>query len=195
VQSLAASDIPTHFNPDFMIGTCCRIAPVKRIEWLINVLYILNKKIPDATLTIVGGVHPKQNNYWETLAQKIYELGIENIYFPGQVGNVFPYLRKFKVFIMVSEPGGCPNASLEAMVAGLPIVATRFGGALDQIEHEVNGYLVSSYDPQDMAERVEYLLRNPQRLKEMGQEAFRKVSQDFSINSMVSKYIDIFNEV
>jgi glycosyltransferase involved in cell wall biosynthesis len=185
-------DIPISFNPRYLIGTCCRLSPVKRIDWLIEVLHILTQSLPEVSLVIVGGYLPAQKDYWMTIEALVAEKKLNNIYFPGHVDDVRPYLYCMKVFLMVSEPGGCPNASLEAMAAGLPIVATRYGGALDQVDDEVNGYLVSPSDPRDMAVRVESLLRDCDKRQHMGTESIKKVAQSFSMEKMINNYMQVF---
>ena len=51
----------------------------------------------------------------------------------GELDDPRPFYRDLDLFVMISEPAGCPNASLEAMAAGLPVVATDVGGAAEQV--------------------------------------------------------------
>jgi glycosyltransferase involved in cell wall biosynthesis len=185
------SPLDPSFNPHFAIGTCCRIAPVKRLEFLIEAQSFLEKWLPFASLTIVGGVHPNEQKYWDDLHFQAQTL--KNIRFVGAVGDVRPYLAHFKVFVMVSSPGGCPNASLEAMAAGVPVVATRYGGAIDQIEDGKEGFLVSSHDPNEMAQKIYRLLVFPSLAKRMGLAAISTVAGRFSMEQMVRSYLDVLD--
>jgi glycosyltransferase involved in cell wall biosynthesis len=184
------SPLDLNFNPHLAIGTCCRIAPVKRLEFLIQAQSFLEKWLPEASLTIVGGVHPNEQKYWDDLQVKAQTL--KNIRFVGAVPDVRPYLAHFKVFVMVSEPGGCPNASLEAMAAGVPVVATRYGGAIDQIEDEKEGFLVSNDNPREMAQKIYQLLASPSLAKKMGLAAKETIAKRFSMEQMVRSYLDVF---
>ena len=64
----------------------------------------------------------------------------------GEQEPVEPFLGKLDLFAMVSEPAGCPNASLEAMAAGIPVVITNVGGASEQVEDGITGRLVPRGD-------------------------------------------------
>jgi glycosyltransferase involved in cell wall biosynthesis len=186
-----ASPLDPSFNPHFAIGTCCRIAPVKRLEFLIQAQSFLEKWLPFASLTIVGGVHPLEQEYWDDLHSQAQTL--KNIRFVGAVGDVRPYLAHFKVFVMVSSPGGCPNASLEAMAAGVPVVATNYGGAIDQIEDGKEGFLVSNDNPYEMAQKIYRLLASPNLAKRIGLAAKETVAKRFSSLQMVRSYLDLFD--
>ncbi len=157
----ARSMLPRHFNPDFAIGTCCRIVPEERLEFVIDMMKILSAKLPQASLTIVGGPDNRSVDYWNSLLDKAKETGLDNILLVGRHEDVNPFLGCFKVFVMASDRHGCSNASLEAMTMKLPVVANRCGDTGEQIEDGVNGYLIS--DPAEMAHRVELLAVDQRR--------------------------------
>lgn len=154
----------------------------------------MGEQLPGASLTIVGGVHPQEKSYEEFLQEKLRQCRYQNVYFAGERSDVRPYLQHFKLFVMVSEPGGCPNASLEAMSAGLPVIATRFGGAIDQIQAGVNGYLVDRVDPTDMAVHVTSLLSQPYLLNQLSQGARQTVEKSFSMKQMVREYLELLSQ-
>ena len=182
---------PAWADPRFAIVTCCRIVPNKRIEWLVEMMRFLTAKIRRASLTIVGGVDQRHIGYWESLCAIIGESNLTNVHFVGPNADVFCFLREFKVFVMVSHAQGCPNASLEAMAAGLPVVANNDGGTYEQIVHGRTGYLVKGDNPKEMADRVAELLRNPARAKRFGEAGRRRVKRSFSIQRMVDSYTKI----
>ena len=187
----AASAIGTEPAP-FAIGTCCRIAPSKHIEYLIDMMDLLTQRLPDATLTIVGGADPRCEEYATFISDKIVRAGLDNIVFTGPRDDVNALLRTFSVFVMVSDDQGCPNASLEAMAQGIPVVANASGGTIEQIDDGVNGFLVDDQSPRSMAAAVERLLRDEDLRSRFGAAAQRKAQDHFSMRAMVDGYLEAF---
>jgi glycosyltransferase involved in cell wall biosynthesis len=174
------------------IGTCCRIVPSKRLELLIDVMDILAESLPEATLTVVGAADPWRADYAAYIADQIARAGLRNIRFVGARADVTPLLQGFSVFVMLSDSQGCPNASLEAMAAGLPVVANDTGGVAEQVVHRVNGILVADDDPREIARALETLLRDPERRAALGAAARRHVERAFPMERMVAGYSDAF---
>jgi glycosyltransferase involved in cell wall biosynthesis len=186
--------VPGTCDPDLIIGTCCRIAPAKHIELLIDVMSLLTPRLPGVSLVVVGGVDPRHVPYWQTVVGKLQQSGLRNVFFVGGHADVRPFLRLFRVFVMISDNQGCPNASLEAMAMGLPVVANPSGGTAEQIEDGVNGYLISDQEPGEMAERVESLLRHPELREQLGVAGTRIAREKFSMRLMVDRYLQLFAE-
>jgi glycosyltransferase involved in cell wall biosynthesis len=105
---------------------------------------------------------------------------------------VTPFLRSFRVFVMLSDDQGCPNASLEAMAAGVPVVANDSGGTAEQVLHGTNGFLVSPDDPREMAIALETLLRDPGMRDAFGAAARRHVERSFPMQRMIAGYLSAF---
>ncbi len=175
-------------HPDFVIATACRIAPSKRLEYLLEMMKVLAGRVPEAQLVVFGSVDPRHWDYWRSIVKKQQEFELTNVRFVGGHANVRSYLRKCKVFVMISEDQGCPNASLEAMAEGLPIITNRSGGTDEQVEDGVNGFLVSGENPSEMAESVELLLRNPKLLDAFGRASKRFAAEKFSMDKMAEAY-------
>lgn len=187
-----AAPLNPGFAPELAIGTCCRIVPGKRLEQLVDVMDVLAERLPGATLTIVGGVDPWHAEYASHLADKISRAGLRNIHFAGPHADVSPLLRSFRVFVMLSDEQGCPNASLEALAAGLPVVANDSGGVAEQVIHGVNGFLVSPDDPREIAGAIQTLLLNPGMRDSFASAARRHVERAFSLEQMIAGYLDAF---
>jgi glycosyltransferase involved in cell wall biosynthesis len=175
----------------WIIGTCCRILPSKRIEYLLEMLSELNKRLPGGKMILVGAGNPKYEDYWRFIQKRMRELGVANIQFAGHQGDVRPFLRRFQVFVLLGTDHGSPNASLEAMSLGLPIVSTKHGGIKDQVEPGVNGYLVSDSEPREMAHQVRLLLMNPSKRERFGKAGRRIVNEKFTMDLMVQRYCGV----
>jgi glycosyltransferase involved in cell wall biosynthesis len=187
----AAAQLPAGWAPELAIGTCCRIVPSKRLEQLVEVMEILADRVPGATLTIVGAADPWHADYAAYVADKIGRAGLRNIRFVGAHADVTPFLRSFRVFVMLSDDQGCPNASLEAMAAGVPVVTNDSGGTAEQVLHATNGFVVPD-DPRAMASAVETLLRNPGMRDAFGAAARHHVERGFPMEKMIAGYLEAF---
>jgi glycosyltransferase involved in cell wall biosynthesis len=188
----AAAPLPEGCAPHLAVGTCCRIVPSKRLEQLVDVMDCLAERLPGAMLTIVGGADPWHADYAAHIADKIARAGLRNIHFFGAHADVWPFLRSFRVFVMLSDDQGCPNASLEAMAAGLPVVANDSGGTAEQVIHGVNGFLVSPDDPREIASAIQALLLDPKMRDSFGAAARRHVERTFPMERMIAEYLDAF---
>lgn len=187
-----AAPLPAGCAPHLAVGTCCRIAPSKLLEQLVDVMDLLAERLPGATLTVVGAADPRHTEYAAHIADKIARAGLCNIHFVGSHTEVWPFLRSFRVFVMLSDDQGCPNASLEAMAAGLPVVANDSGGTAEQVIHGVTGFLVSPDDPREIAGAIQALLLDPEMRDSFGCAARQHVERTFPMQRMVAQYLDIF---
>jgi glycosyltransferase involved in cell wall biosynthesis len=144
-------------------------------------------------MVVVGAANRRYERYWRSIIKRAQSVGVLNIDFVGQQADVVPYLRLFRVFVMLGTDHGCPNASLEAMSLGLPIVTARNGGTSEQVENGVNGFLVSEDDPAEMAHRVRTLLTNPEMRRRFGEASRKLATEKFSIALMVERYVALLN--
>ena len=87
---------------------------------------------------------------------------------------------------MVSDRQGCPNASLEAMAMGIPVVANPSGGTEEQVIDGVTGFIVET--PEEMAQSVSKLLANQLIRQRMGRAAREHVLTNFSMEGVVAEY-------
>ncbi len=181
--------LPRHFDPAYAVGTCCRLVPDKRVEFLLEMIEILRRSEPRSTLTIVGGPDIASMEYAEGLHRQVREQALEHVRLVGRAEDVNPFLARFKVFVMVSDRQGCPNASLEAMAMRLPVIANPSGGTAEQIVDGVTGFLVDT--PAQMAARVAELLGSPERRRAMGEAALARVRAHFGVEQMASAFRQI----
>jgi glycosyltransferase involved in cell wall biosynthesis len=115
--------------------------------------------------------------------------------FVGLRLDVARLLRSADAFCMTSSIEGFPNALVEAMVAGLPIVSTRFPGAEEIIEHGSSGLLVPLDDDAAAHAALESLVRDPVRASALGQRAREEALRRFSIATMVGATRRFYEEL
>lgn len=161
-----------------IFGTSARVAPQKRLEDLIAAV---ERAAPRGAfeLRVAGGPEIGSERYAEELRRASRDLPVRWL---GEVHDVRAFLDDLDAFAMVSEPAGCPNASLEAMAAGLPIVATDVGGAREQLEGA--GLLVTPRDPAAMAEAMLDLARDPTTRARLGAAARARARERFTTERM-----------
>jgi glycosyltransferase involved in cell wall biosynthesis len=188
VEPRQALPLPPGADPHLVIGTACRIMPGKRIEFLIDMMAELNATLPGATLIIVGGVDPRHAEYWPLLLERLRSRQVANIHFAGPHSDVTPFLRLFKLFVMLADQPGCPNASLEAMALGLPVIANSAGGTAEQVRPGVNGFLVTGEDPKEMAGQVRHLLVDHALHRRFSAAARATAAKNFPMQLMTRRY-------
>jgi glycosyltransferase involved in cell wall biosynthesis len=110
----------------------------------------------------------------------------------GQQENVPEWLAAFDVFALTSDWEGMPNAVLEAMAAGLPVVATAVGGTPEVVVDGETGLLVSPRDPDALAGAISRLLRDPDLRRAMGRAGLARVRHQFSMEETVRRNQDLY---
>ena len=110
----------------------------------------------------------------------------------GEILDPFAFLQTLDIFVLISEPAGCPNAGLEAMSVGLPIIATDFGGASEQVGHCLNGLLVPRGDVQALAVAIAELSASHSMREMYGAASHRRVRTQFSLARMMQEYRRVF---
>jgi glycosyltransferase involved in cell wall biosynthesis len=168
-----------------VIGTAARLHPHKRIEDLIDAFRLASDRIPGAVLRIAGGPDTGREEYAAMLRSRANGCDVEWL---GEIPSTSAFHRDLDLFAMISEPAGCPNASLEAMAAGLPVIATDVGGASEQVIDGVTGRLLPRRDVAAFAEALVQLAKCAECRASMGVAARRHVEEKFSLDRMVQRY-------
>jgi glycosyltransferase involved in cell wall biosynthesis len=171
-----------------VFGTAARISPRKRLEDLLEAFRLANGRLPAYTLKIAGGVESGCEDYAARLRALSDGLPVEWI---GEMSDLRAFHRQLDAFVMVSEPAGCPNASLEAMAAGLTVIATDAGGASDQVIDGRTGRLVPGRDPQALAAVLVELAAQPGQLRQMGRVGRDLIRDRFTVERMIADYLRI----
>jgi glycosyltransferase involved in cell wall biosynthesis len=108
--------------------------------------------------------------------------------FLGMRDDIPDLMAGADIFVMPSRSEGLPMALIEAMAAGLPVVASSVGGIPEVVEHGVHGLLVDPEDPAALAEAIAILSSDPALRARMGRAGHHRVKARFSIDAMVDAY-------
>lgn len=119
----------------------------------------------------------------------------EKVHFEGFCQNVQEQIKDAAAYILSSDYEGISNSLLEAMSIGMPVISTDcpIGGSRMLIAHEKNGLLVPVGDVEALAEAMEYIILNPDKAIEMGEEA-AKVNERFSTHVIADEWLQYMKE-
>jgi len=178
-----------------IFGTIGRMAEVKNQLFLLNAFIKLLEEHPEyrdfSRLVMVGdGV------LLETAKKIAGEKGYaKNILLPGRSNQVAQYLQAFDVFILPSMAEGISNTILEAMSTSLPVIATNVGGNSDLVVDQKTGFLIPLDDIDSLVEKMQLYIKNKELIALHGHAARQRIEEKFSIKTMVSSYMEIYQKV
>jgi len=148
-----------------------------------------------AVLLLAGWLHPEADKI-KTLAREL-NLG-DSVRFLGPVDDVAGLLAASDAGVLlnrVEEGEGCPNAVIEAMAAGLPVVASDIGGSREVLGPDLKEWLAAPRDPRQVADRLLALARNRELGEETGARARRRVMQEFSKETTFGRYAMLLEQL
>ena len=121
------------------------------------------------------------------------ELGLlEMVTFTGYRSDARDVLRALDAYVNSSIHEGVSLTLLEAMAAGLPVVATRVGGTPEVITDRDTGLLVEPRSSGELAAAIRSLLQAPDRRLALGNAARARVERDFSLDAMTGQYLSAY---
>jgi glycosyltransferase involved in cell wall biosynthesis len=181
----------------FVIGHFSRLAPWKGQHILIAALA---QCPPDVTAILVGDALFGEQDYVKKLHQQVAELGLENrVKFLGFRSNIPQLMAACDLIAHTStapEPFG--RVIVEAMLCRKPVVAAKAGGAMELVEHGINGFLVTPGESQELAQVITTCLKEPEIIATMASNARNTASQRFDmttinqqINLLLSEKVNI----
>ncbi len=136
----------------------------------------VHETLPDTIFLLIG-----EGELREGLQKMANELGLQDsAVFAGQAESVAELLFVSDVCVLSSTAEGFSNSILEYMAAARPVVATDVGGAREAILEGQTGFLVQSGDYETMADRIVFLLRDPERAQAMGALGRQVIEERFS---------------
>jgi glycosyltransferase involved in cell wall biosynthesis len=180
--------------PHPVIGSLAVFKNKKGLEVLLCAFRMLLQHYPTAHLLLTGFVIPQEQNRFDALIAK-YNLS-DNITITGRLPkqDVLRYLRRMDVFAFTSLHDGCPNTVLEAMLAGIPIVATRAGALPELIEDGKHGLLVHPGSAAELCEAMLKMLETNSDRQQYGKQAQERALTEFSPQKELESYWNVYQE-
>lgn len=167
-----------------------RLSPEKDFENLIRATALAVRNVPDLRVQIVGD--GRERGRLEQLTQS---LGLAtHVKFLGERSDVHALLRDVGFYVSSSRTEGISLTLLEAMAAGLPVLATRVGGNAEVIQEHASGRLVPAQDSEALAAAMVAMCRDGDEWTAMGLVGRARIERDFDINRMIRDYEQLYDE-
>ncbi|VXB17261.1 Glycosyl transferase family 1 [Enhydrobacter sp. AX1] len=167
-----------------------RLLKEKGIFDFIEAAKIVKQQYPNTKFTVLGStdadnpgaLHPNQ-------VQELVATGL--IDYPGQVANVVDWIANSDVFVLPSYREGVPRSTQEAMAVGRAVITTDVPGCRETVVDGVNGFIVPKWNPQALAEKMIYLIENPKKIIEMGEESYKIAQEKFDARKVNERLLKI----
>lgn len=197
VPEIGFTERPAPADGAWRIVQAARLVPKKGLATALRAFARFSKKFPEATFTIAG--EGPQRGELQALAAA---LGISGrVQFRGFLSQ--PDLQRLfagsHIFLHPSETAGgdvegVPNAMLEAMASGLPVVATRHGGIPEVINDGVNGLLCAERDENGLAQALDRLAADADFYAKISAQATATIREQFSFDRQIGRIEEIYRE-
>jgi glycosyltransferase involved in cell wall biosynthesis len=177
---------------DWLVGCVANHLPVKRLEDALAALALLRAQGAGATGVFVG----QETAHTRTLRAAVEQLGLqESVRFLGFREDVPELLRLLDVFILPSAGEGLPASILEAMAAGLPVVASAVGGVPELVREGETGFLFRPGDVEALAARLAELHGQPEHARALGARGRGVVAAHYSLLGLARRLEAIYERI
>jgi glycosyltransferase involved in cell wall biosynthesis len=178
----------------FRLVAVGNIRPAKDYPSLLLAIAALRQRDIHVHLDVLG--QPDRLGLYEQLQEQIVSLSIQpHVTFHGFVRDPSAVLGRAHAFVLASSQEGFSLATIEAMLAGIPVVATMSGGPEEIIESDVTGLLVPPGNPAALATAIARLVQGPDLSRRLRESAWQSAHARFSMNKMLDAYESLYREV
>lgn len=179
---------------ELVFGTVGRFAPTKGYTYLVDAFAAVKKRLPAAQLVFVGDGRCENE-----IKEQVKKCGIEgSVHFLGRRNDVPELLRAMDIFVFPSIAEGMPYAVLEAMAAGVPIIASAVGAIPDVLDKGRLGRLVEVRSVEGLAEAMVEIaemgeVELSRMVKEAKDKAKSRYNHDKAIKTLQNLYESVYN--
>jgi glycosyltransferase involved in cell wall biosynthesis len=167
------------------IGTLGELTKNKGLRYLVGAASLLRKKEIHFVMCIVGEGEERQS-----LEDAIRENKLEDcVHLAGFMPEGHTYLKAFDIYTLTSVKEGLPYVLLEAGQAGLAVIASKIPGNVDIVDENISGLLFESKNKEQLATKLELLIKNSELRTKCAEQLGRKVEAEFTLARMVEKTI------
>ncbi len=172
-----------------LVGMVGRINPGKGQFFFLEAAQKLAASFPDAHFVLVGDPFISYKPLLDQLKASIQDLGLnDRVSYLGFREDIPEIMASLSVFVLPSIlPDSFPTVILEAMASGIPVVATKSGGASEMIQEGVTGFLVPIGGVDSFVQALEKLLSSSSLRKDMGEAGQARVHQEFGLEAFQAK--------
>jgi glycosyltransferase involved in cell wall biosynthesis len=183
------------FSPhSLVVGYVGWLIPIKGVTYLVNAMAKIVEQHPKSLLVLVGKGDDKGEEEIK-LKEQVERAGLaDKVRFLGWRPDVDEIMGCFDIFVLPSLNEGMGRVLVEAMAAGLPIVASRVGGIPDLVKHGENGLLVPPANASALEQAISDLLSDKARMKSMG-ETGKRMCRPYSLEAMVEQIDNLYSRL
>ena len=174
-----------------LIGAVGRLWPQKRYKDLIWAAHLLEVGRGDAHLLIIGD-GPERRRL-ERFHEQVRDEG--NVHFLGHRSDVARLMQHFDCLWLGSGYEGQSNAVMEAMSAGVPVVATDIAGNRDLVVDGQTGFLVGVGNRGEFARKTSLLLDDSPLASQLGAAAQKRMAEHFTVDQMVQRHVELYERL
>lgn len=172
-----------------LIVTAGRLMPQKNQKMLIQAFAKVAKKYTDYKLVIYGE-GPERKNLEDLI--KTLELS-EKILLPGNVSDLHERMKNADLFVLSSDYEGMPNALIEAMCLGLPVISTKVSGTTELVLRDKNGILVDCNSEEQLISAIDEILSDDEKMEQYAYENV-KLAEKLGVDLITREWIDFIKE-
>lgn len=174
-----------------VVGMVANLRGYKGHRDVIQAIPAVLRRHPGARFLFVG----RDDGIQAELCDLARSLRVEtSIIFAGERHDVPKLLQLMTLLVSASHEEGFSNTIIEAMASGLPVVATRVGGNLEQVADGITGYLVQPRSPQEIADAINQLLDDHELVQKMGRRGNLRVARNFSLKAITDQMMEFYRE-
>lgn len=176
-------------------------------ESLVKLIMVARFDTPKNHLLLINALSQLEQGNWhlefvgdgpllDQAVKKVELLGLtQHITFSGACNDVAKRLEQADVFLLISNWEGLPLTILEAMRAGLPVIASSVGGVPEAVIDNQTGYLVPRADVVALTQAIQKILNNEDLRLLLGEAGREKFDDEFMFDSMLNKTLNIYQQV
>ena len=174
-----------------LVGLLAALRPEKRVETFLRAAAVAASAEPNLRIVVIGdGVQRSE------LENLVDQLELRNrAQFLGDRRDVADLLSGLDIFVLSSLTESFPNAVLEAMASGLPVVATRVGGIPELVDEGTTGLLSTEGNHDEMADLIRQLARGRDLRRQMGAAGRERVEQEFTAQTNVKHLENLYERL
>jgi glycosyltransferase involved in cell wall biosynthesis len=177
-----------------VITVVSRLNLRKGIEYFLEAVAAVAKRFPESRFLIVGG--SDDTAYQSSLETLAEDLKVRRqVVFTGERNDVKEILRETNLAVLPSLSEGMSNVLLEAMAAGLPVVATGVGGNPEIVQNGKTGFLVPACDAEALSNSMIRILERPELGLRFGAAGYQRVSTHFSLTAAVRRTEELYTSL
>ena len=178
-------------DDDKLIGIVARLVPIKNHHLFLQAAELVAEAVPQARFLVVG-----DGELREELEAYASDLRLDGrVFFTGWRRDLPCLYADLDVVALTSINEGTPVSIIEAMAAGVPVVATAVGGVPDVVVNGETGYLVKAGDVKGLAEAITELLRNSEKARGMGRKGREAVYPKFAAQTLIANVEQLYSDL